>query len=52
MSNIMREYLPDHHRVFDDAHITTAFTAGFNVDVEDAFESLCSEPAPDLIRGH
>jgi hypothetical protein len=29
------EYLPDHYRVFDagdDAHITTAFTAGFNVD--------------------
>jgi hypothetical protein len=25
----------------NDAHITTAFAAGFNVDVEDAFESLC-----------
>ena len=38
------EYLPDHHRVFDagdDAHITAAFTAGFNADVEDALESLC-----------
>jgi len=30
------EYLADYHRVFDtgdDAHITTAFTAGFDVNI-------------------
>ena len=39
----MREYLRDHRRVFDagnDTDITTAVTAGFNVDVEDPLQSL------------
>jgi hypothetical protein len=34
------EYLADHRRIFDagdDADITTAFTAGFNVEVESTF---------------
>ena len=37
------EYLLDHRRVFDagdDADITAAFTARFNVDVESALQSL------------
>ncbi len=29
-----------------------AFTARFDVDIENALQSLCPEPAPDLIRGH
>jgi hypothetical protein len=38
------EYLVDHRRAFDagdDAHITTAFTAGFNIDVEYSPRVLC-----------
>jgi len=38
------EYLVDDRRVFDtgdDADITTAFAAGFDIDVEYAFQSLC-----------
>ena len=38
------EYLVDHRRVFDtgdDADITTAFAAGFDIDMENTFESLC-----------
>ena len=34
------EYLADYHRVFDagdDAHITTAFTAGFDVNIKHPF---------------
>jgi hypothetical protein len=40
----VREYLVDHCRVFDtgdDADITTAFAAGFDLDMEHAFQSLC-----------
>jgi hypothetical protein len=38
------EYFPDHRRVFDtgdDPDITTAFAAGFDIDIEHAFQSLC-----------
>jgi len=37
------EYLVDHRRVFDagdDADITTAFAAGFDIDIEYTFQSL------------
>ena len=40
----VREYLLDHHRVFNTSDYldgATAFAAGFNVDMEHPFQSLC-----------
>ena len=38
------QYLPDHRRVFntgDYPDLAAAFTAGFDVDIEHAFQTLC-----------
>ena len=50
----MGEYLVDHQRVFnggDHFDGAAAFTARFDVDGENTLQSLCPEPAPDLIQG-